>query len=81
MGQFRKVYKKDTIIQIGCFCFLLTIALSNCVLFTSKSEKGKHNNQYILLIQLRNVFGLPAYLNSIIPIRKGGNIKQGFFEA
>ena len=48
MGQFRKVYRKDTITQIGCFCFLLTIALSHCVLFTSKAEKGNHNNQNMI---------------------------------
>ena len=69
MGQFRKVYRKDTITQIGCFCFLLTIALSHCVLFTSKAEKGNHNNQNIIFHNGIKYFWPSTYLNGIIRIR------------
>ena len=68
MGQFRKIYRKDTITQIGCFCFLLTIALSHCVLFTSKVEKGEHDNQNIIFHNGKFI-GPYAYLNMIIRIR------------
>ena len=63
MGQFRKIYRKDTITQIGCFCFLLTIALSHCVLFTSKVEKGEHDNQNIIFHN--GIFNLSIFIKQL----------------